>query len=565
MLGVVLHAAEPFISFIVTTMPHHAHYQGQFNTSELSENLIGLLMACVHVFRMPAFFLLAGYFMALLWEQRGPKATVENRFKRIYLPFIVCILISGFLTQSSLPELWHLWFLYTLIFLIPIASILAWLSKQLRFRSDLLFIWLKKCFENTVGCVLLFAGINFLLLTFLNLQEVPILLSWAPTQETLIYYLVYLLLGWSLYAAKVDLTRTSRHAGKLVGIGVTLTVIYESQKLLSHSSQLDDVVLVNVLHGSALICLTRGLMGLFLRWVPTLSPGWRYASDASYWVYIFHLPIAYHLPRLWMGSEQPALLLYLANVTLTLVICFTTYDLFVRSTFIGRFLNGRRYERGPLIWRASGACSAVLCLGFSFQFAAAQAPIIQKQKAEAEAKEWEAWEALGGPASILPFFDALNKKIPRLGGEESGPVCMPSGRYAICHHPRTYQEAKIGCTSLGASLVVVDSEEEKSHIGTIWSAFKLGFDSSYWIGLNKLTENGRWLWVDGTPVDYTAWDSGQPSNNPDETCVATSLASRNAWYGYPCDTEIMFLCEFTPPPTQEASTAFRRRLIHPMI
>ena len=140
---------------------------------------------------------------------------------------------------------------------------------------------------------------------------------------------------------------------------------------------------------------------------------------------------------------------------------------------------------------------------------------------------------------------------------------MPSGRYAICHHPRTYQEAKIGCTSLGASLVVVDSEEEKSHIGTIWSAFNLGFDSSYWIGLSKLTENGTWLWVNGTPVDYTAWDSGQPSNNPDETCVATSLASRNAWYGYPCDTEIMFLCEFTPPPTQEAPTAFQAGLNPP--
>ena len=34
-------------------------------------------------------------------------------------------------------------------------------------------------------------------------------------------------------------------------------------------------------------------------------------------------------------------------------------------------------------------------------------------------------------------------------------------------------------------------------------------------------------------------------------------ASRNAWYGYPCDTEIIFLCEFTTSSTQEASTAFQ--------
>ena len=131
MLGVVLHAAEPFI-FIVTTMPHHAHYHGQFNTSELSENLIGLLTSVYAHFECRHFF----SWRATLWPCSGSSADPKQQSRIVLngfiLPFIVCILISGFLTQSSLPELWHLWFLYTLMGLIPIASILAWLSKQLQ-------------------------------------------------------------------------------------------------------------------------------------------------------------------------------------------------------------------------------------------------------------------------------------------------------------------------------------------------------------------------------------------------------------------------------------------------
>ena len=80
MLGVVLHAAEPFIGFIVTTMPHHAHYHGQFNTSELSEN-DRLLMACI----VPnaGIFLLAGY-----WPCSGSNAVKQQ--SRIVLNGFTC-------------------------------------------------------------------------------------------------------------------------------------------------------------------------------------------------------------------------------------------------------------------------------------------------------------------------------------------------------------------------------------------------------------------------------------------------------------------------------------------
>jgi fucose 4-O-acetylase-like acetyltransferase len=46
-----------------------------------------LLVAFVHAFRMPVFFILAGFFVALLLAQRGAAATVRHRLRRLALPF----------------------------------------------------------------------------------------------------------------------------------------------------------------------------------------------------------------------------------------------------------------------------------------------------------------------------------------------------------------------------------------------------------------------------------------------------------------------------------------------
>ena len=42
-----------------------------------------------HLFRMPVFFLIAGFFAMMLLEKRGIKGFLVHRFKRIGLPFII--------------------------------------------------------------------------------------------------------------------------------------------------------------------------------------------------------------------------------------------------------------------------------------------------------------------------------------------------------------------------------------------------------------------------------------------------------------------------------------------
>jgi hypothetical protein len=45
-----------------------------------------LFQAASHGFRMPLFFLLSGFFTAMMWRKRGLKALLHQRFRRIFLP-----------------------------------------------------------------------------------------------------------------------------------------------------------------------------------------------------------------------------------------------------------------------------------------------------------------------------------------------------------------------------------------------------------------------------------------------------------------------------------------------
>jgi peptidoglycan/LPS O-acetylase OafA/YrhL len=68
----------------------------------------------------------------------------------------------------------------------------------------------------------------------------------------------------------------------------------------------------------------------------------RFLADASYWIYIAHLPLLFAI-QYWL-LDQPGGLLYKYSVSVgvTLLICIMSYVLLVRWTPIGWMLNGRR-------------------------------------------------------------------------------------------------------------------------------------------------------------------------------------------------------------------------------
>ena len=79
LLGIALHGA---LSFIPEVWP-------VTDSSQESADLFGLLALFIHGFRMPLFFLMSGFFTAMLWRRRGLGAVVRQRFRRVFLPLVL--------------------------------------------------------------------------------------------------------------------------------------------------------------------------------------------------------------------------------------------------------------------------------------------------------------------------------------------------------------------------------------------------------------------------------------------------------------------------------------------
>ncbi|MCG8649157.1 MAG: acyltransferase family protein [Pirellulales bacterium] len=100
LLGIVLHAALSFspIPWTVKDSQQSDFYY--------------VLFAGIHGFRMPLFFMLSGFFTAMLWRKRGLGGLIKQRSKRIVLPlFLGCLTIvpamwavSIFVNQPSQAE-----------------------------------------------------------------------------------------------------------------------------------------------------------------------------------------------------------------------------------------------------------------------------------------------------------------------------------------------------------------------------------------------------------------------------------------------------------------------------
>ena len=78
LLGIALHAALSFMpGWPVQDRYHNEAFE--------------IFVSAVHGFRMPLFFLISGFFTAMLWRRRGLRALVAHRFKRILIPCLLCL------------------------------------------------------------------------------------------------------------------------------------------------------------------------------------------------------------------------------------------------------------------------------------------------------------------------------------------------------------------------------------------------------------------------------------------------------------------------------------------
>ena len=124
---------------------------------DLAANPYGFVFVFIHGFRMPVFFLLSGFFTAMLWRRRGLAALGRRRLEQVGLPLAVAMVtiipvthwMFGFaagetgkeLADWCVPVTWaplawmggfyHLWFLRDLLLAAAFIAV-AWLGARFR-------------------------------------------------------------------------------------------------------------------------------------------------------------------------------------------------------------------------------------------------------------------------------------------------------------------------------------------------------------------------------------------------------------------------------------------------
>jgi glucan biosynthesis protein C len=357
LLGIVLHAMASY-----TPLPLGDAWP--FRDPRTSSHF-NLPLFVIHLFRMPAFFAMAGFFAALLYERGGWRALAVNRAKRVLLPFIIFwialvpLVGGGFLfalhqstgmpvrdliaegSKTTPVTTMHLWFLHYLLIFYVVAIPLALVVRG-RWPGS----WMCAALTTSRVAPLLWIAATWLTLLpmpFPGIQTSALIL---PHARTLAAYAVFFVFGWLLWSARSELTRLARRWSSHLALGFLGVAGYI---LLEVVQPLKDPRAAH-----ALACLATavstwgfvlGLTGVFVRFASRQHPTVRYLADAAYWTYLVHLPIVITTAGALTHAPLHAFAKFAIVLTVTTAACLLTYHHLVRATVIGVLLNGRRLER----------------------------------------------------------------------------------------------------------------------------------------------------------------------------------------------------------------------------
>lgn len=372
LLGVLLHATISFLpgaKFFWIVSDHS------------KAELLGPVFFVIHVFRMPLFFLLAGYFAHQALQKKGLSGFIRDRARRIALPLLVgwpvifsgivaAVLLAAWLRNGgSMPKqsppsprftaedfpLAHLWFLYMLL-LLYVAMLSLWCTGNLAGWSRLLHAAARLAMPVLAGV----AGPVILALPVaLALFYTPYWINWfgVPTPDQSLYpglaawvsFGLAFGFGWALLPHTELMLRWQKSWYWHLAIAFILTSACLAMTGLT--PQLLPAVhdwkkfVYAALYACAAWNFCFGLTGLALQCMDRAHPGVRYLADASYWIYLVHLPLVMTLQALVSRTDWHWTGKLAAVLTASLLLALISYHWMVRRTLIGSILNGKRISR----------------------------------------------------------------------------------------------------------------------------------------------------------------------------------------------------------------------------
>jgi len=369
--GIVLHATMSFF------LPIPAQDVSQSAT-------LAMVFALIHPWRMTTFFLIAGLFARLVIEKRGTRGFVADRAKRIVAPLVVGWVILAPLTIGALIwgvtrsadpaiaaairnppvmpagafPLVHLWFLYYLVIfyalLLAVRAAFAKLDAAGRVSG-----LVDKVVRPLLGSYFAPFLLGLPLFAVLGFDKRIVLLGGIPTPDSsLIPQLPALAgfgtafaLGWFVHR-QLDLLGDwrKRWLGNLVVAGALFVAYHNVPGLEPGTTAAWISAEWSTTAYAACYILTIwyasfGLIGAALKFCAAESAVRRYLADASYWMYLAHLPIVFFLAAALAKVPLHWAIKFPLILAITGTVLLVSYHYLVRPTWIGEILNGRKYPR----------------------------------------------------------------------------------------------------------------------------------------------------------------------------------------------------------------------------
>ena len=333
LLGIVFHAC---VSFTISDTGDLWPYQ--FEQPHL---IFDAVVGALHVFRIPAFFMISGFFLTRQLSRHSLKKVIQKRLQRVALPFVACFLLIApivtygfFLLYTHLKAFskvsfqyyfqeweWntvHFWFLYYLI----IFHVFQFLLRKTPFVGQ----YFKSLPLYISFLVMILVQISILVL-FGN-ESANGDYSLLPGTNSLIYFGAFYFFGNQVYYHLDTFEKWIQRSSLLYIAAIIFPTIYLLIRQQTYIGGVGGQLLIvesfaTVLASNALILAT---FAFFRTIFSDNSKRMQYLSKASYLIYIVHLPIliwTLWLIRYWVSN--PFILVFLL-ISITSTISLGIYQ-----------------------------------------------------------------------------------------------------------------------------------------------------------------------------------------------------------------------------------------------
>ena len=327
----------------------------------------------IHLFRMTLFFTIAGFFARLLLHRVGTRPFIRNRAMRIAVPFVVgwatvipLLLVAIAWASRAAPPvtiaappppplavpLTHLWFLYTLLLLYAVTLGVRAMIQRID-TAGAIGIAIDSAIDTLGRWSLLPLGLAMPVFgAFLSMAEwwrwfgIPTPdQSLVPPSASAVAFTTAFAFGWFLHRQTHLLqmmeSRWTLHLTISIIITVAcLLIVGPSPDFSGHPTRF--VAWYAGLYALGSWTWTFAIIGIALRFFSVERARMRYVADASYWIYIAHLPVVFLLQAALVTLPWHWSVKFMLILAVALPVLFASYHVMVRRTVIGKVLNGRR-------------------------------------------------------------------------------------------------------------------------------------------------------------------------------------------------------------------------------